>query len=386
MVTPNKDAADTNAWMQDWQSLSRQYWNAWQDMSRKAQGGVDDPMAMPWHEGLEQWSRLFEGGKQGDTVERLLANAKTYTSFMQSMIQAAAAGQGGDLGKAAWTDALRQGFNIPGAPHAMLDNPMARAMRDLSSKGSKGFEDMMQRFTTAAEPFMQGAKSWMGLPAFGLMREHQEHFQKSAQAMVDYQEQMQRYNALMMKASQRGFALFEDKLAEREEPGRQIDSLRGLYDLWVDAAEEGYAEIALSPDFRDVYGALVNAQMRVRSQVQQEVERLSTDLGVPTRSEINSIGQRLQDLRREFRRQQEGGSSAGASDEVAALRREVAQLKRAIADLGTASKPSKRSATKSTGSKKSAKSAAKRPSAKTGSSKSKKSGARKAAVKKTKAR
>ena len=97
-----------------------------------------------------------------------------------------------------------------------------------------------------------------------------------AVALVDYQEQTSRYNALIMKASQRGFELFESKLAAREEPGRQIDSLRALYDLWVDAAEEAYAEIALSPEFREVYGALVNAQMRVRSQIQQEVERIAT--------------------------------------------------------------------------------------------------------------
>ena len=107
----------------------------------------------------------------------------------------------------------------------------------------------------------------MNLPAFGPMREHQEHYRDSALAWIDYQERLKRYNALMMKAARRGFELFEGKLSEREQPGRQIDSLRGLYDLWVDAAEEGYAEVALSGEFRDAYGALVNAQMRVRAQL-----------------------------------------------------------------------------------------------------------------------
>src|SRR6185312_15381523 len=101
-----------------------------------------------------------------------------------------------------------------------------------------------------------------------------------------------------------------------------------LYDLWVDAAEESYAEIALSREFREIYGALVNAQMRVRSQMQQEVERIATDFGMPTRSELDSIGQRLHDLRRELR----NGSSGASNDlarEVADLRREVAELKAA---------------------------------------------------------
>ncbi len=79
----------------------------------------------------------------------------------------------------------------------------------------------------------------------------------------------------------------------------------------------------LSAEFREVYGALVNAQMRVRSLVQQEVERIGTDLGMPTRSEVNSIGERLQALRREVRARGDD-SLAG---EVAALREEFAALK-----------------------------------------------------------
>ncbi|HEV7489504.1 MAG TPA: poly(R)-hydroxyalkanoic acid synthase subunit PhaE, partial [Rhodanobacteraceae bacterium] len=74
---------------------------------------------------------------------------------------------------------------------------------------------------------------------------------------------------------------------------------------------------------------LVNAQMRVRSQIQQEVERIATDFGMPTRSELDSIGQRLHDLRREVRNGSAGESSSLAR-EVADLRREVAALKAAM--------------------------------------------------------
>jgi hypothetical protein len=216
---------------------------------------------------------------------------------------------------------------MPGGA-SLFGNPVAQALREISGQGVKNFEQMMQGFAPAFDPSHE-AKSWLRVPAFGFLREHQEHYQKMAVALVDYQEQTGRYNALIMKASMRGFELFESKLAAREEPGRQIDSLRALYDLWVDAAEEAYAEIALSPEFREVYGALVNAQMRVRSQIQQEVERIATDFGMPTRSELDSIGQRLHDLRREVRN---GSTSESGSlaREVADLRREVAALKAAM--------------------------------------------------------
>lgn len=352
-------AAESNEWMKDWESLSRQYWKAWQEISGEAQKQAGAaPANTPWHEGLEQWSRLFDGGKQAETVERLLAGAKTYTAFMQSMI-AAATGKGAEFDKSAWTEALRRGFNLPGADAGLLDNPVARALREVSGKGAQGFEEMMQRFTEAAAPFTQDAKGWLDLPAFGYAREHQEHYQKSARAMVEYQEQLARYNALMLKASQRGFERFEQKLAEREEPGRQVDSLRALYDLWVDAAEDAYAEVALSPEFREVYGALVNAQMRVRSQIQQEVERLSTDLGMPTRAELDSIGRRLQELRRAVRASG-AGEPAGRAAEVEALRREVAELRKALAAPARKSAPAARGRTPARAAKPAAKKTATR--------------------------
>ncbi len=315
-----------NEWMDQWQAMSRQYWNAWQDLSREAGAAAGkDPAATPWHEGFEQWSRMFAGsGKQGETIERVLASAKSFTAFMQSMLGAATAG-----GTATnFTDALRNGFNMPGGAGAFT-NPVASALREISGQGVKGFQQMMENFAPGGDP-MAELKGWLRVPAFGFLREHQEHYQKMAAALVDYQEQNGRYNALILKSSQRAFEKFESKLAAREEPGRQIDSLRALYDLWVDAAEESYAEIALSPEFREVYGALVNAQMRVRSQMQQEVERIATDFGMPTRSELDSIGQRLHDLRREVRNGARGEASGDLAREVERLRREVAALKAAV--------------------------------------------------------
>ncbi|MEO5626122.1 MAG: class III poly(R)-hydroxyalkanoic acid synthase subunit PhaE, partial [Dokdonella sp.] len=291
--SPNPD------WMNQWQSMSRQYLNAWQEMSRNGALGQASPVAPTWPpQGFDQATRTFTGGGgQGETIERLVDSAKTYASFMQSML--ATSMQGGAAPN--WSDALRQGFASMGGSAPMFNPSAAQGWPGMAGQGGDGFAQMMSALSAMKMPANGGVdeiKGWLNLPAFGLAREHQEHQQKSAVAWVEYQEHMGRYNALMLKASQRGFELFEGKLSEREQPGRQIESLRALYDLWVDAAEEGYAEIALSQEFREAYGAMVNAQMRVRSQVQQEVERVATDFGMPTRSEINSIGERLQALRR----------------------------------------------------------------------------------------
>ena len=153
-----------------------------------------------------------------------------------------------------------------------------------------------------------------------------------------------RPTATRAKSSQRSFEILEDKLAERSEPGRQIDSMRGFYDLWVDSAEEAYAEIAMAEDFRKVYGDYVNAQMRVRGLMQQEIEHNTRELGMPTRTEINSVEKRLHELRRELRRSAEAGESAMAQ-ELASLRAEVDALRNAAAEKPVAARVVEKPAT-----------------------------------------
>jgi hypothetical protein len=140
------------------------------------------------------------------------------------------------------------------------------------------------------------------MPAFGIGREHQERLQKLAQAQLDLQQHENTYNALMLKSAQHAYAAFEKKLVERDAPGRQLTTARALFDLWIEAAEEAYAEMALSPEFRDAYGARVNAQMRLRQAVQGEVEQMSATLGMPTRSDLDAAFRKIADLERAVRR------------------------------------------------------------------------------------
>jgi polyhydroxyalkanoate synthase subunit PhaE len=363
------DGKPLNDWVKGWESLQHQYLAAWSDLMQKTPAASPPPpfsmpfgnipgvfgagqsaggTAPPWHEGLEQWARLFGSrGAQSETVERVVESGKAYVDMIKGMFGGMGTPAMGSANPGqAWLDAMRggfggpSGFSMPGMDAAsstllnnpLLNNPFLKAVRDIAGKGAHGFGDLPAAFAPFLEQFRQENLSWLRMPAFGFAREHQEHYQRTALAFVEYQEALRNYSALLLKASQRGLELLEYKLAERSEPGRAIDSPRALYDLWVDAAEDAYAEIALSEEFGKAYGELANAQMRMRAQIQAEVERIGTDLGMPTRTELNSVHQRLHDLRREFR-DSRGESSAIADLEVqiAELREEVVRLKAAVA-------------------------------------------------------
>lgn len=151
-----------------------------------------------------------------------------------------------------------------------------------------------------------GPDAWRSLldtPTFGHNREQQAQQQALMRALLDQQQTSARYQELLARAQAQGAERLQRKLAE---PGHEVDSLKGMYDLWVDAVEEAYAEIALSDEFREAYAAQGNAQMRVRQLQQRQIEQWCREVGLPTRSEVDTLGQRLQELRREMRRMQQG--------------------------------------------------------------------------------
>ena len=294
----------------DFEALARQYWNAWGEAMRhvgvpgagpagQATGGVPG-----WQDAVEWWSKLAHGGRKeaNAAVERFNAQGRQWYGQMQ---QVAAQFAGQDAGAADIANAWKRALGAAG------ENPFPELFRAMRGKGQQGLEQWMEDASPYLDAWRRESSSWLGMPAFGLNREHQERLQALVQAQLDYQQRSGAYNALMAKSAQHAYALFEYKLGEREQPGRQLTSARALFDLWIDAAEEAYAQVALSPEFREVYGALVNAQMRVRAGVQREVEQVSAMFGMPTRSELDGAHRKLAELERVVRRMRDA-ADAGA--------------------------------------------------------------------------
>ncbi|WP_424683980.1 poly(R)-hydroxyalkanoic acid synthase subunit PhaE [Frateuria sp. YIM B11624] len=229
----------------DFEALGRQVWDAW---SRSWAGPAPAPAAPPPAPGVD--------------------GLKSYLDWMQ---QAAAAmtGQGGHVAP-------------PGAPFGHWTMP-GMGTPPVGLDALRGLLDT---------------------PAFGYTREQQAQQQALLRALLDHQQASARYQELLARAQAQGAERMQRKLAE---PGFQVDSLKAMYDQWVDAAEEAYAEIALSDEFREAYAAQGNTQMRVRQLQQQQVEQWCREAGLPTRSEVAMLGQRLQELRRELRRMQAAG-------------------------------------------------------------------------------
>ena len=311
MAAPRSNDAPMADATQDFEALARQYWNTWGDMLRTAPFTGAMPGAMPgmppsaraaapdgmkaWHDAIDWWTQLAHGQRSevNAAVDRFNGQARSWYGAMQ---QVAAQFAGQDAGAGDIAQAWKQALGAVG------ENPFPELFRTMRGQGQQGLDQWIEDASPFLDAWRREAGSWLGMPAFGFAREHQKRWQKLVQAQLDQQQQSSAYNALMLKAGQNAFEVFERKLADRSAPGAQLKSARALFDLWIDAAEEAYAEIALSDEFRAVYGRLVDAQMRVRGGVQREVEQATGQLGIPTRTEIDAAHRKITQLEREVRK------------------------------------------------------------------------------------
>lgn len=352
--------SDPNDWRRQLDALSQQYWNAWTSL---ASTGGPSPAAAPgagpfgafgagapgWPQALEFWSRLAspQSHDAQAAIGRFGKQAQEYLELMRTAAERVQQGAGAAEVAAAWRDALSASGG---------GNPLLDALSSLAGEGARGPRQLAEGAEALLAPLRGQMDALLSLPAFGQHREQQERMQQLARDQAALQKASNRYAALLLEASEQAFVLFEKKLAERSEPGRQLDSARALYDLWVDAAEEAYAPVALSPRFRAVFGELVNAQMRVRQGVQQQVERSCAELGMPTRSELDSTHRRMHDLQRELAELRQrleafegasvdalAGNRGGAAPEAAASTTRKAAPKRAAKGASRAA-PAKKAA------------------------------------------
>ena len=279
-------------WPGDFDALARQYWANWGNAMRN--DAASRGATPTWQDAIQWWSQLAQGQSPdaNAAVDRFNAQARDWYGQMQ---QVASQFAGRDAAPADITAEWKRAMGGIG------ENPFPDMFRAMQGQGAQGLEQWTAAIAPWLDAWRNESRSLLGMPAFGIGREHQERLQKLAKAQIDLQQQEAAYNGLMLKAGQRAYAIFEKKLAGRDAPGKQLTTARALFDVWIEAAEEAYAEMALSPEFRDAYGARVNAQMRLRQSVQSEVEQMSAMFGMPTRSDLDAAFRKIADLERALR-------------------------------------------------------------------------------------
>ncbi len=317
------------------QSGAEKYLKGLNELGEKFMGANATSAKSPsWAEGMEQFAKLYGGGNSNSNThegvfDQVMSQGKGFVSMLEKMYQSAS--QGNQAGSAIDFAALGQqmlaelaknnpfsnlpGMQIPGMNGLGLAGMGMPGMGNTAGFGAMPNFPGFGGFSGSFDPKTLSLENFLNMPAFGSNRESQERKQALIKHIGSYMQAMQAYQALQMKSIQMAIDRMQGKLEERNEPGRQLDSLKAVYDLWIDALEESFAEVALSKEYQSAYGQLVDAQMRVRANVQKQIELATGEIGMPTRSELEGVHQKLAETRRTMRA------------ELSELKAEIAELK-----------------------------------------------------------
>lgn len=355
---------DSDSTADQWLEAQRRYWDAWMDMTRRgleaaapAQGSVENP----WASAMEQWWKAVAPSTPkpaNDLLEHMVNVGKGYFSMVEGLCKGGPAGDLPDIIEN-WTRMMAEAFSKGATtlnPFAQLaakggrqgmafwDLPFDTWSRTLS--GSMPFPgDFMKAFETGkATDLRSQLEGFLSAPAIGYARESQEQHQQLGRLLLDYEKAMGEYQAGFANLGARSLEAFRSRMQAATEDGKTINSVREVFNIWVDACEEAYAEYAMSEDYARRYGRMVNALMAVKKQGALLVDEWLEAMNVPTASEIATLQRRMHDTRADHQRlrcqvdsmQGELDEQKGAAAEVERLRGEVSELRAVLDSLRSA--------------------------------------------------
>lgn len=156
-------------------------------------------------------------------------------------------------------------------------------------------------------PFAFGARAFdpldqlASLPGIGYLREKHEEFSRLYKAWQAHETAQQKYTAALAHMMLDALARFETSIAAPREGQKPFASLKDIYAHWVAINESAYAQFAASGTHTALYGELVNTLSAVRREMTVIVDQWAAQMNLPTRAEVDSLHQRMHEMKRELR-------------------------------------------------------------------------------------
>jgi len=291
-----------------WLDLQRKYWETWSQMSRQAMGleGDEGKLTNPWESAVDNWWKALSPAVSDSSrtfMDKLMEQGKVFFRFGEAFATGARDDAYASDGMAFWTQALediRQRFSgsLDGGDNVMqqimsfwempLDN-WQRMMSSMSPMPGDALRNMPHEHLNRV----------LSAPGLGYTREEQSQYQELIRAAIDYQQALQEYSGFYARLGVKSVERMSSYIQGVIDSGKSIDSARSLYDHWVMSCEAVYAEEVATPEYAKIHGHLVNAQMALKRRMAVMVDENLGALNMPSRSELRTLQDRLQETRRE---------------------------------------------------------------------------------------
>ncbi len=316
----------------------------WLDVQRRYLEILLGSAENPQPPGHEEWRRALEHWRASvmplipdasrelfdSILDRSLTSFSLYNQFAQMLKDIAGAGDDGE-----WQSILSR--HIAGMKQ-QFDN-----LADLDSNEANNAMDWLlpleswkqaSRFLypdkmpggMQEEELRKISEQFLAIPGFGPFREQYEMFRENSRLWLSYQEKCREYRNIFFHLGKTALDRLETKILQRGEENTTINSLRELYNLWVESNEEVFSDYAASEEYSVLYGELVAAYMEFRHQNRTLGESLLRQFDLVTGSGAADTGRDQRELRELMQENRE---------EQRRLQSTIEDLKRQIEELKT---------------------------------------------------
>ena len=347
-----------------WLDYQQQYWKALSSLvpndtpKKNAFSGQAFNFAQnPWSDSLESWwkntsDNVHSPGK--DFYSQIVEQGKAYIRMAENLSNAMQSANIANQTAEQWQDALNQTLNSMKDGYLSSDKNAQDGLHKWMGMGELPV-DHWQRIASSLSfmpgDFLQGLNTpdlthmedsikehldqFISAPGVGHMRERQGQYQELCRLGINYlsalQDYLKTHNQIALKSIERmqsGFSI-------QETGGKQLDSFRDIYDLWVDCCEDVYADSVNTDEYTEIYGSLVNSLMALKRHSRMMADETLGALNMPTRKEINTLHERFHQEWRENKK----------------LRAEMENLKELVTAMSKPKPATKRSTARKTSAK-----------------------------------
>ena len=291
---------------------------------------------------------------QFDMLNKMLNQSKSLYFLGDQFSQILNSMSGQKQGKKAWKKNLEQQFELMKESFINQTDQLDESFSSEWYTAQNAWESMLNvlpGFTELKNGIFKDTdineyiEKYMSMPGLGLSRELQEKVQRCLLSYKRYQEESETFKNAMTEVAVRAMDLLKNKLIEHSKKDDKIDSLKQIYDLWVDCNEECYAEYTLTEDYSKKYGDLVNSMMLYQKDYAEVMEDCYGALNVPSKKDYDDLIKEQHALKQKLK--QSSYEKQQEQQKYDSLKQELDELREALH-----SKPEKKSAAAATRKKK----------------------------------
>lgn len=390
-----------NNWTNNMQSMynNMNQANQWNDMMKKYQSM--NPMNMDtWKDTANNWTNMFNQysemlNSSFANMQKDMQNGTTQDAFRNMVNVSEAFTRFSEMWAPFWKSIQDKSFNTemfkqyanPAMYQDMMDkyfgfmpeqsreyvknmqNMMQQNMQNMSKNGMGGYNQMRDMMAN----MMPGQNDIFGNMMNGynkfnsMMNEAVAPFSKmmgtdkNVKAMTEWSDIANRMVAYNIKNSELQYMVYNqgtkvmDKLAEyvakKIESGEELNSMMTVYQEWLNIGDTTFVELFESQEYSKMMAEVNAMQLKLRKDVEKQLEKSMTGIPVATRSEMDELYKTIYDLKKEVREMEKAmkaTKATPAAPKAASTVKNAAPAKPTVAKAAPAKKaaaPAKKTAT-----------------------------------------